>query len=240
MSYCDWVLLFSGPPCAGKGTQRRLLLEKLGVYGISTGDCCRAVTETELSPEMVALREQSQVWLSEATSDPASAKKLIAEMKAEVAAGRLVPDEPVALFVKGFLAQSGHGVVDGYPRTVTQAVLLDGLLSELDINHKKVLMFAFDVDPDDLPERFETRGRANEKDPAVVAARLAVDAANRKHVEGYYKGLGRLRRIDARGDIPTVFARICNELEGLGFIPRSLGRSLIPHPPAPQLAACAA
>lgn len=98
------VILF-GPPGSGKGTQAKLLKECLLVPHISTGDM---------------LRERI------ASGDP-----LGVQVKDLMTAGRLVPDEVVNILVEDriSLADCQNGfILDGYPRTLPQAEVLEKLL----------------------------------------------------------------------------------------------------------------
>jgi adenylate kinase len=101
------ILLF-GPPGSGKGTQAVLISDALKVPHISTGDIFRqhAKQGTELGQQVQAIMQ----------------------------AGALVPDELVNRIVEDRLRQpdcAGGFILDGYPRTVPQAELLDGLLGAL-------------------------------------------------------------------------------------------------------------
>ena len=99
-------LVLLGPPGAGKGTQEKRLAEKLGLPHISTGDILRQNVKdgTALGKEAKGIMEK----------------------------GLLVPDEMVALMLderfnnpdikKGF-------ILDGYPRTLSQAKTLDDILA---------------------------------------------------------------------------------------------------------------
>ncbi|MGE5364737.1 MAG: adenylate kinase [Bacteroidota bacterium] len=101
------VILFGGPG-AGKGTQAKILSNKLELPHISTGDILRD-----------AVKNGTKLGLE--------AKKLIE-------AGNLVPDEIMAGIVGDVLSsyECRNGfILDGYPRTLDQAKILDGILSEL-------------------------------------------------------------------------------------------------------------
>ena len=95
-------LILLGPPGAGKGTQAEILVEKLGVPQISTGDILRA-----------AVKNGTPVGL---------------KAKAYMDAGDLVPDDVIIGVVKERLAaddcKNGY-IFDGMPRTIAQAEALD-------------------------------------------------------------------------------------------------------------------
>jgi len=98
-------IVMIGPPGAGKGTQAKLLRERLGVPQISTGDMLRAAERRGTIHGREAARYMRQ--------------------------GQLVPDDVVIGIVDERLAagdcQSGF-ILDGFPRTVEQARSLDTLL----------------------------------------------------------------------------------------------------------------
>jgi len=95
-------LILLGPPGAGKGTQAEVLVEKLKVPQISTGDILRA-----------AVKKGTPVGL---------------QAKAFMDAGDLVPDDVIIGVVKERLTaedcQNGY-IFDGMPRTIAQAEALD-------------------------------------------------------------------------------------------------------------------
>ena len=99
-------LVFMGPPGAGKGTQAKLVCEKLGIPQISTGDILRGRK---------------------------AAGKLPAELVQIMANGGLVPDDVVVGYVAERLAEpdcKNGFLLDGFPRTVPQAEALDVLLAK--------------------------------------------------------------------------------------------------------------
>ncbi len=101
-------VVFLGPPGAGKGTQARLLAEREGVPHVATGDLFRAAV--------------------------ASATELGRRVAEFLQAGRLVPDEVTVAVVAERLGRDDcrRGfVLDGFPRTETQAEALDRVLSDL-------------------------------------------------------------------------------------------------------------
>jgi adenylate kinase len=104
-----WRLVLLGAPGVGKGTQAHLLHQRLGACHLSTGDVFRAAASwggCELSPAM---------------------KSAVEYMRK----GALVPDSTVWDMVterKGCLHCGGGFILDGFPRTVSQAELLKLLM----------------------------------------------------------------------------------------------------------------
>jgi len=125
-------LLLFGPPGAGKGTQAKFLVEKLGLPQISTGDMMRA--ERESGSELGKRFEQ---FMSK---------------------GLLVPDELVIELLDQRLrsADAAKGAIfDGYPRTVAQAKALDAMLGKL--GRKIDLVISLEVSVDVIVDRISGR-----------------------------------------------------------------------------------
>src|SRR6185295_6831744 len=117
------IIVLMGAPGAGKGTQARLLQERLNLPQISTGDMFRALKE-----QQTPLAEQ---------------------VKRLMEAGKLVPDDLTIQVVKARTARddckNGY-ILDGFPRTPAQAVMLDQLAAE---QQKKIQAIVIEV-PDAL------------------------------------------------------------------------------------------
>ncbi|MBQ1501327.1 MAG: adenylate kinase [Firmicutes bacterium] len=97
-------IVLLGPPGAGKGTQAEILVKKLLIPHISTGDMFRAAIS--------------------------SGTELGKEAKSYMDKGQLVPDEVTVGIIRDRIAQSDckEGfLLDGFPRTIAQAEALDGL-----------------------------------------------------------------------------------------------------------------
>ncbi|HEX8097681.1 MAG TPA: nucleoside monophosphate kinase, partial [Pyrinomonadaceae bacterium] len=127
------IVVLMGAPGAGKGTQARLLQERLGWPQISTGDMFRALME-ERTP-------------------------LAGEVRAIMEAGALVPDDLTIRVVRERTGREDckHGyILDGFPRTPAQAAMLERLAVE---QGKRIQAVLVDV-PLDLLERRMT-GRRN-------------------------------------------------------------------------------
>ncbi len=106
----QFCLILFGPPGSGKGTQAALLRERLGLAHISTGEILRARI--------------------------ASGDTLGRRAAAYMNSGALVPDEMVNRIVEDRIQHpdSTRGfILDGYPRTVAQAKLLDQMLKSREI-----------------------------------------------------------------------------------------------------------
>ncbi|NMC15312.1 MAG: adenylate kinase [Chloroflexi bacterium] len=101
-------IVMLGPPGAGKGTQAKVIAEKLGLVHVSSGDLFREnlSRETELG-------KLAQTYMTK---------------------GELVPDDVTIAMVKERLSRPDcelGAVLDGFPRTPAQAEALNGILAEM-------------------------------------------------------------------------------------------------------------
>jgi adenylate kinase len=127
------IIVLMGAPGAGKGTQARLLQERLHLPQISTGDIFRALKNAQTP--------------------------LAQEVRDIMTRGQLVPDELTIRLVRERTAQddckNGY-ILDGFPRTPAQARSLEQLAKE---QEKEIVAVLIDV-PLDLLEKRMT-GRRN-------------------------------------------------------------------------------
>ena len=204
-------IVLLGAPGAGKGTQAAKLVEKYGYAHISTGDMLRA-----------AVNNQTPLGL---------------EAKKYMDAGDLVPDEVVIGLVKERLQEPDTEkgfILDGFPRTSTQAVALDSELSELKRSLDAALLV--DVDKEVIIKRLTSRrmcrdcgyigSEADAKCPkcggemyqrdddneATVRNRLDVYENSTAPLIDYYRGCNLLIEIDGDRDPEEVFASITKAL----------------------------
>lgn len=107
-----------GPPGVGKGTQAAQMQALLGVPHVSTGNILRVAIQQEGSP-------------------------LGSEVKRFVESGRLVPDGLMGDLIAERLERKDSAagfILDGFPRTLEQIDILDGVLGRLGLELDKVLM----------------------------------------------------------------------------------------------------
>lgn len=205
-------IVLLGAPGAGKGTQAAKLVEKYGYAHISTGDMLRA-----------AAKNQTPLGL---------------EAKKFMDAGDLVPDEVVIGLVKERLqdedTKAGF-ILDGFPRTSTQAVALDSELASLDRPLDAALLV--DVDKEVIIKRLTSRrmcrdcgyigsdkdakcpkcgGEMYQRDDdneATVRNRLDVYENSTAPLIDYYRGCDLLIEIDGDRDPEAVLASIVEALD---------------------------
>ena len=189
MSASKIVLL--GAPGAGKGTQAALLVEKLGIPHISTGDMLRAAV---------------------AAGTPVGLKA-----KEIMRAGRLVSDEIVIGLARERLAQPDAAdgfVLDGFPRTLDQAVALDEILTEVETPLDCCLAITVETEEvvDRLLRRGEIEGRADDNEESI-RERLHEYDSQTAPLLGYYGGRGMLREVPGMGSIEQISDAVLAALE---------------------------
>jgi adenylate kinase len=210
-------LVLVGPPGAGKGTQAEFIAAHLSVPKISTGDIFRA--------------------------NVSQGTPLGMEAKRYMDAGELVPDEVTINMVRERLAEPDAAdgfLLDGFPRTVPQAVELDKILANLGAALDLVLELV--VDDDEVIRRLSGRRTCHgcgkiwhvEFDPPMnesvcdrcggelyqrdddkaetIATRLREYAGKTAPLVGHYGAQNKLVGIDATGPVEDVTVRAIDAL----------------------------
>lgn len=179
-------LLLLGPPGAGKGTQADLLVRRLGIVQIATGDMLRAAVRAG-SP----VGRQAQGFMDR---------------------GELVPDEVVIGVAEERLREPDAAkgfILDGFPRTVAQAEALDRLLDRLGVRLECCV--ALQVDEDELVKRLRERASIEQRSDdseTVIRTRMQVYREKTQPLIDYYEARGVLREVEGEGTIEEVAARI--------------------------------
>lgn len=210
-------LIFLGPPACGKGTQTNRLSEYLGFPHVDTGSLLRAEIAKESEEGKIA--------------------------KSFIDKGQLVPPELVGKIIANRLAaddcKNGY-VLDGYPRSLEQAKMLDEINSNVDKEQASFKAIYFDIDTQILIERIIYRQSCpvcgeiyNKKfKPSKVADKCdkcGVDLKTRADdneetaklrfetyfketapLVEFYENKGVLYKIDANGSIDEVWERLLN------------------------------
>jgi len=207
-----------GPPGGGKGTQARLLSEKYHIPQISTGDILREAVKNK-----TGLGKMARSFMDK---------------------GSLVPDDIVVGIIEDRLhfpdCDKGF-ILDGFPRTIEQAVALDGKLRNWGQTIDVVLDLI--VDFDELTQRLSGRRQCENcgrgyhiiaKPPVVegtcdscggklfqrhddknetIKKRLEVFQEKTGPLREYYRKMGILRPRQGTGDIQEIFKGVCGILE---------------------------
>lgn len=125
------IVIF-GAPGVGKGTQAKILASRLNIRHISTGDILRE-----------SIKNKTEVGMK--------AKEIVDK-------GNLVPDDLMGWLIKEVLMEekSQHGyILDGFPRTLNQANILDNILEEL--NHETPYYISLEAEDSVIVERLSQR-----------------------------------------------------------------------------------
>ena len=204
-------LVLLGAPGAGKGTQAALLVEEFAMPHISTGDILRAAVKAGTELGMKA--------------------------KSFMDAGDLVPDDLIIDLMRERFQQpdTANGVIlDGFPRTTTQAVALDTMMSEL--NRPLDAALLIDVEPEVIINRLCSRrmckecghigtaadavcpkcgGEMYQRDDdneTTVRNRLDVYAKSTSPLIDYYRGCDKLVAVDGDRDPKEVYVDVKAQL----------------------------
>ncbi|MGN6159377.1 MAG: adenylate kinase [Devosia sp.] len=186
-------LILLGPPGVGKGTQAKILVERLGIPQLSTGDILRQ-----------AIANRTPMGLA--------AKEIMDR-------GDLVSDEIVNGIVSERIDQGdcANGfILDGFPRTVPQADALGQMLEQKGLRLNAVV--AITADADTLVSRVanrakETGGARADDDAQVARKRLEVYRELTEPLVAYYKGKGLLETVDGMASVEQVTAAILAALQ---------------------------
>ena len=186
------IVIFLGPPGAGKGTQAEHIIERYGIPQLSTGDMLRA-----------AVAAQTPVGK---------------QAKEIMDSGNLVSDDIVAAIVEERIEAddcAGGFLLDGFPRTVAQAEMLDAILTKKGCAVDVVVELR--VDEDALLDRLRNRiketlekGEALRKDDneETFKHRLQVYKDQTAPLIPYYEEQGKLKVVDGMDSIDAVSAAI--------------------------------
>lgn len=212
------IILF-GAPGVGKGTQAKVLAKKYHIPHISTGDILRT-----------AIGRKTKFGLK--------AKEL-------VESGKLVPDDLMGCLIEDILhdkkTKSGF-ILDGFPRTIPQAEILDGILDKLPTEDNKAVIY-LTTDDELIVKRLSQRRTCNAcgniinlnyiTDPAtcpycgstgtfvkreddeesIIRTRLKVFHETTEPIIHYYKQKSKVIEVDAAQAVEDVTAQIIKKLE---------------------------
>jgi adenylate kinase len=189
-------MVMLGRQGSGKGTQCARVAERFGIVHVSTGDMLRS-----------AVRQSTPVGRA---------------VKEVIEQGGLVDDELMASLVQGRLGEddtrTAGWVLDGFPRTLGQAVSLDRISEARPVN----CVINLDVPKDIVLARLTVRREAEQRSddsPEAVARRLELYETQTAPLIEHYEHAGKLRVVDGVGSMDEVFDRLCRaitEATGIG------------------------
>ena len=204
-------LILLGPPGAGKGTQAKKLKDKFFIPQISTGDILRR-----------AVKDNSELGI---------------QARSFMDIGQLVPDDLVISLIKERIKESDCDtgfILDGFPRTLEQAVALDTALGEQNIN----CVLSIQVNQEVLIKRLSgrivcrqcqspyhrsdapplTEGKCDrcggelhqraDDQPEVVERRIRIQAEQLAQLVKHYSQQTKLQAIQGEGEVSEVSKRL--------------------------------
>ncbi len=212
------IVVFLGPPGSGKGTQAKKLSQELGLLHISTGDILRD-----------AVRKQTELGI---------------KAKEYMDKGELVPDNLMVALIEEVMPKEGGFILDGFPRTVPQAIALEEMLKRYGKGVDKV--FLFDLSEEVVVDRLSGRltcsqcgavyhkrynppkkegvcdlcggslvQREDDKEE-VVRRRYRVYTEQTRPLVEFYEERDKLIRLDAEQDIQEINRRLLKVLKDGG------------------------
>lgn len=189
------IVIF-GAPGSGKGTQSAKIIDKYGLYHISTGEVLRDHIKrgTELGK----------------TADSYISK------------GQLIPDELMIDILEDVLdreASNKKGVVfDGFPRTVPQAEALKKLLQKRGSDLHAVV--GLEVPEQELIDRMIARGKETgraDDNIDTIKNRLDVYHKQTMPLMEYYTKEGKYKAVNGSGIVDDIFRDIAEHLDKVVF-----------------------
>jgi len=200
-----------GPPGAGKGTQAKLLAERIGLVHLSTGDILR-----EEVARGTALGQAAKGYMDK---------------------GKLVPDDLIVDMIRSPIVDADGFILDGFPRTVAQALALakitplDGVinvvLSREEVTYRlssrrvcrdcgKIYNLLFN--PPRVDSRCGACGGAlfqrDDDQPEVIENRYDVYMRETAPLIDYYRKQGLLVEVDGAKPPSKVLNRILDLIAG--------------------------
>ena len=210
-------IVLLGPPGSGKGTQARKLMAERNIPQVSTGDMLRAAIAAD--------------------------SRFGQQAKEIMEAGQLVSDDIILGIISERLAEADAQdgfILDGFPRTVQQALDLSDLLDQLGQPLDAAVLLDVDFDilirrltgrrtcslngkllniyfspPEELDACINAGGellRREDDNEETIRSRLDVYRERTEPLINYYKKRGKLKTVDAGGTIDEVFERLSANL----------------------------
>jgi adenylate kinase len=184
-------LLIMGPPGVGKGTQASRIKSKLNIAHLSTGDILRTEIDNKTDTGV-----QAKLYMD---------------------AGKLVPDQILLDIIQDRIKNpdcDGGYLLDGFPRTLPQAVGLEKIMES--ITHTLDMVISLTADENELVERLIKRGKESGRSddtPEVIRNRQKIYWEQTAPLVDFYKNKGILQDVDGLGEISVITDRILTVLK---------------------------
>lgn len=181
------IVLF-GYPGAGRATQARRLAKEFGLVYIATGDMLTAELKTESELKNV--------------------------IEPHIKEGTLVPDEIIVRLIEQKIKSSPNAkgfIFKGFPRTLVQAYILDGLLRKM--GSKVSCVIDIEVPTLELVKRLDERGKTDQRQPydvstQTIVKRLEMHEKKTLPVLNYYKKAVKTYHVNGEGSVDEVWENV--------------------------------
>lgn len=187
------IVLF-GAPGSGKGTQSAKLIDRYGLYHISTGEVLR--DHIKRGTELGKIADSY------------------------ISKGQLIPDELMIRILDDVLETEAKGkkgvVFDGFPRTIPQAEALKELLKKRGTDLSAVV--GLEVPEEELMERMILRGKETgraDDNPDTIKNRLDVYHSQTQPLQEYYTKEGKYLPVNGSGIVDEIFDEITQGLDSI-------------------------
>tara|TARA_B100001123_G_C15064647_1_gene929040 strand:- start:165 stop:743 length:579 start_codon:yes stop_codon:yes gene_type:complete len=191
------ILIFFGPPGAGKGTQANLISNKYQLPHLSTGNIFRnkLLEKDKMSVSLKKIIDSGELISDEITN------KVVEE--------RIKKND----CLKGF-------ILDGYPRTIDQALFLNKKLKEKEISINKII--DIEIDNKTIINRIKSRSNIEKREDdneEVIKIRVSKYQNETKPVSDYYKSLypEDYHSINGNQEIEKINQDVLNLLKNANF-----------------------
>ena len=186
-------LIIFGPPGAGKGTQSKYIANKYNLYQLSTGELLRneIKNKTELGSKISSI----------------------------INSGELVSDEIVSNLIEKFISNNNYKnkiIFDGYPRTLSQAKILDNLLNKYKKKIDIVLKLSVNLETvkKRIVERQTEDNRADDNEEIAIKRYRTYEKSS-DPVINYYKQSNLLKVVNGEAGISEINSEISGLIDAI-------------------------
>ncbi len=187
------ILLFFGPPGAGKGTQAKIVSDKFNIKHLSTGDILREklVDKSELSNKLINIIDNGQLVSDSIINDLVSERINKEDCK------------------NGF-------VLDGYPRTMEQGIFLENYFKKNSLKLDYIIDFT--IDNKSIVKRIKARSlieKRKDDNESVIETRIKKYEEETKPLSAYYMKNYKKKyyNINANQEIEKINEELIKKLE---------------------------